>query len=59
MDFYVAGLVRLLQGVAENWMHATWRIKVEDTNLVKDQATVFTMDSSSKILYFHKSVLLE
>jgi len=37
----------------------TWRIKVADANLLKDQATIFTMNSSSKILYFHKIVLLE
>lgn len=59
MDLHVAGLARLLQGVAGDWKHATWRIKVENTNLLKDQATIFTTGSSDKILYFHKIVLLE
>lgn len=46
-------------GVAENVNCSSRRIKTEDTHLLKDQATTFTMDPSSKILYFHTIIWLE
>lgn len=58
MDFRVTGLARLSRGQVNRKL-ATWRIKLKDRNFLKDQATIFTMDSSSKILFFHKIILLE